>query len=111
MKRTACLALLVAATLTACAPPTPEQQIINDAAAALGGRENIQAVKTLAIEGEGTNVEADVYTPGAAVHPFAANLLENIKKHNLRIDRIVPIHGTIGPYNDLVKASQTPSTN
>ena len=48
-------------------------------------------------------VEADVYNPGAAVTPFAPNLLENIKKHNLRIDRIVPLHATIGPYGDLLK--------
>ena len=31
-------------------------------------------------------VEADVYSPGAAVQPYAANLLENIKKRNLRVD-------------------------
>jgi glyoxylase-like metal-dependent hydrolase (beta-lactamase superfamily II) len=39
-------------------------------------------------------VEADVFSPGAAVHPYAANLLENIRKRNLRVDRIVPLHGT-----------------
>jgi glyoxylase-like metal-dependent hydrolase (beta-lactamase superfamily II) len=53
-------------------------------------------------------VEADVYTPGGAIQPYAANLLENIKKHNLRVDRIVPIHGAIGAFSDLVKA--VPST-
>ena len=56
-------------------------------------------------------VEADVFNPGAPVAPFAANLLENIKKHNLRIDRIVPIHATVAPYADLVKAVQATSTN
>jgi len=56
-------------------------------------------------------VEADVYTPGAAVAPYAANLLENIKKRNLRVDRIVPIHGKIGPYDELVKTAQTVSSN
>jgi glyoxylase-like metal-dependent hydrolase (beta-lactamase superfamily II) len=53
-------------------------------------------------------VEADVYTPAAAVQPYAANLLENIKKRNLRVDRIVPIHGTVVPFSELVKA--VPST-
>src|SRR3984893_116132 len=48
-------------------------------------------------------VEADVFSPGGAVAPYAANLLENIRKRNLRIDRIVPIHGTIAPYGELVK--------
>jgi glyoxylase-like metal-dependent hydrolase (beta-lactamase superfamily II) len=54
-------------------------------------------------------VEADVYTPGAAVFPYASNLLENINKRKLRIDRIVPLHGTIGPYSDLVKAAKSKS--
>ena len=56
-------------------------------------------------------VVADVYNPGvnngcreAAGCPAAPNLLENIMKRNLRVDRIVPIHSTIGPYSDLLKA-------
>ena len=56
-------------------------------------------------------VEADVFNPGAAVTPFAPNLMENIKKHNLQIDRIVPLHATIAPYSDLVKAVAGKSTN
>jgi len=51
-------------------------------------------------------VEADVYTPGGAIAPYAENFLENIKKRNLRVDKIVPIHGAIGPFADLVKAAQ-----
>ena len=50
-------------------------------------------------------VEADVYSPGGAIAPYAANLLENIKKRNLRVDRIVPIHGTIAPFAELTKAA------
>ena len=56
-------------------------------------------------------VEADVFNPGAAVTPFAPNLMENIKKRNLKIDRIVPLHATIAPYSDLVKAVAGKSTN
>jgi glyoxylase-like metal-dependent hydrolase (beta-lactamase superfamily II) len=56
-------------------------------------------------------VEADVYTPGAAVQPYAANLLQNIRKRNLRVDRIVPIHGKIGSFGDLVKTVQPTSSN
>jgi glyoxylase-like metal-dependent hydrolase (beta-lactamase superfamily II) len=48
-------------------------------------------------------VEADVFTPGAAVAPYAANLLENITKRKLRVDKIVPIHGTIAPFAELQK--------
>ncbi len=56
-------------------------------------------------------VEADVFNPGQAVNQFAANLLENIKKRNLRVDRIVPLHGKIVPYGELVKTVQAVTTN
>ncbi|MBI4538561.1 MAG: MBL fold metallo-hydrolase [Gemmatimonadetes bacterium] len=48
-------------------------------------------------------VEADVFNPGGAVAPYAANLLENIRRRNLRIDRIVPIHGAITPFGELAR--------
>ncbi|MEE8116212.1 MAG: MBL fold metallo-hydrolase [Gemmatimonadales bacterium] len=47
-------------------------------------------------------VEADPFSPGRALQPFAANLLENIEKRGLRVARIVPIHGSVVPYDDLV---------
>src|SRR4030095_592862 len=40
-------------------------------------------------------VEADAYSPGAAVQPYAANLIENVEKRRLKVDRIVPLHGAI----------------
>ena len=49
-------------------------------------------------------LEADVFSPASAVQPYTANLLENIRKHDLKIDRIVPIHGAIAPYADFLKA-------
>ena len=48
-------------------------------------------------------VEADVYSPASAVQPYAANLLENVRKRNLKVDRIVPIHGAIVPFSELLK--------
>ena len=48
-------------------------------------------------------VEVDVFSPGSATAPYAASLLENVKKLNLRVDRIVPLHSTIAPFSDLVK--------
>src|SRR5262245_6540241 len=48
------LLVIVASAVTACSQP-PERQIVDDAASALGGRNRILAVKTLVIEGEGTN--------------------------------------------------------
>jgi glyoxylase-like metal-dependent hydrolase (beta-lactamase superfamily II) len=49
-------------------------------------------------------VEVDVYSPGAGPHIYAANLLENIDKRKLRVDRIVPLHGTIGTMAEFRKA-------
>ena len=50
-------------------------------------------------------IEVDAFSPGAQVNPYSANLLENIQKRNLRVDKIVPLHGTIAPFADLVKVS------
>lgn len=56
-------------------------------------------------------VEADAYSPPGAYQPYAANLLENIQKRKLRVDRIVPLHGPIVPYADFLKsvAAQPPA--
>ena len=71
MKGTKWLALLAAAILSGCAQSSPEQQTIKDAAAALGGRDRILAVKTLIIEGGGSNgnLGQDV-TPEATSQTF-----------------------------------------
>ena len=55
MKRMAWLVLIAAGAIGGCTQATPEQQTIDDAAAALGGRDRILAVKTLVLEGGGTN--------------------------------------------------------
>jgi len=49
-------------------------------------------------------VEVDAFTPGSAVQPYAANLLENITKRKLKVDRIVPLHGAIAKFEELGKA-------
>lgn len=48
-------------------------------------------------------VEVDAYSPGSAVQPYAANLLEQIRARKLRVDRVVPLHGTVVPLGELVK--------
>jgi glyoxylase-like metal-dependent hydrolase (beta-lactamase superfamily II) len=50
----------------------------------------------------------DLYEPGEPVHMFAARFVEDLKKRNLRIDRIVPLHGKIVPYSQLVKDAGGP---
>jgi glyoxylase-like metal-dependent hydrolase (beta-lactamase superfamily II) len=52
----------------------------------------------------------DVYEPGETVHMFAARFLEDLKKLNLRVDRIVPLHGKIVPYAQLVKDATRPAS-
>ncbi len=56
-------------------------------------------------------IQADAFSPGGAYQPYAANLLANIKKRNLRVDRIVPVHGTTVPFADLVRSVQRAATN
>jgi glyoxylase-like metal-dependent hydrolase (beta-lactamase superfamily II) len=56
-------------------------------------------------------IEADAFTPGAAgaeppkvPNPFSVNLEANVRRLNLDVDRIVPIHGRIVPYSELLTA-------
>ena len=49
-------------------------------------------------------IQADAFSPGAAVNPYAANLLANVQTRKLQVDRIVPLHGPIAPFSALVKA-------
>lgn len=56
-------------------------------------------------------VEADVYSPPAPgtrgeTFPFAANLLDNIRRLRLRVDRIVPLHGPVVPIAELETAAR-----
>jgi glyoxylase-like metal-dependent hydrolase (beta-lactamase superfamily II) len=53
-------------------------------------------------------VEADVYTPGAAVFMYAADFMAQLKPRNLRIDRIAPLHGKVAPYAQFVKDASGP---
>jgi glyoxylase-like metal-dependent hydrolase (beta-lactamase superfamily II) len=56
-------------------------------------------------------VEADIYNQGFAVHPYAANLLEELKKRSLRVDRVVPLHGKIATFAQFVKDATPPATS
>ncbi|MEO7158551.1 MAG: hypothetical protein ABI039_13365 [Vicinamibacterales bacterium] len=49
-------------------------------------------------------IEADAFSPGSAVQPYAANLLENVQKRTLRVDKIVPLHGAIATLAELTTA-------
>ena len=53
-------------------------------------------------------IEADVFTPGGAApktpDPFSVNLEANVRRLNIEVDRILPLHGNIAPYVELMKA-------
>jgi glyoxylase-like metal-dependent hydrolase (beta-lactamase superfamily II) len=56
-------------------------------------------------------IEVDVYTPGApdaptpkVPNPSSVNLEGNVRRLNLEVDRILPLHGRIVPYGELLKA-------
>ena len=55
-------------------------------------------------------IEADVYTPGApdapapkVPDPLNVNLESNVRRLNIEVDRILPIHGRMVPYGELLK--------
>jgi glyoxylase-like metal-dependent hydrolase (beta-lactamase superfamily II) len=49
-------------------------------------------------------VEADAFSPGSATQPYAANLLENVAKRKLKVDRVIPLHGGVTPFSEVVRA-------
>ena len=56
-------------------------------------------------------IEADAFSPGPAgaeppkvPNPFALALEANVRRLNIDVDRIVPIHGRMVPYSDLLAA-------
>lgn len=52
-------------------------------------------------------IQADAFSPGAPIQPYAPNLVENIRARKLRVDRVIPLHGTVAPYSDLEKFAPT----
>jgi len=42
------------------------------------------------------------------VQMFAGQFLEQVKKRNLRIDRMVPLHAKVGTYAQFVKEASAP---
>ena len=52
-------------------------------------------------------VEADVFSPFGipkTPNPYSLNLEANVRRLNIEVDRILPIHGSVVPYVELMKA-------
>ena len=59
-------------------------------------------------------VQADLYDAGWLQHPWGENVLANVERRKLKVDRDVPVHGVIEPYVQMVKtinARKVRSTN
>jgi glyoxylase-like metal-dependent hydrolase (beta-lactamase superfamily II) len=74
-------ALTALPALSACAHPTPEQQIVNDAADALGGRQRLLNLHSLTMAGEGRQ-----FNLGQDVRPEAAGQTFTVSGLTRRID-------------------------
>src|SRR5688572_21565467 len=81
MTRTLSLSVVAVALTVACTRATPEQQIVNDAAAAMGGAERVSAVKTLVLEGTGTQ-----YNPGQDLVPGATGQTFTVSAFKRTVD-------------------------
>ena len=60
-------------------------------------------------------IEADVFTPGPegaeppkVPNPQSVNLEANVRRLNIDVDRILPIHGRIVPYSELQRMTASP---
>lgn len=55
------------------------------------------------VPGERLLVQADLYDAGWQQHPWGDNVLANVERRKLKVDRDVPVHGVIEPYAQMVK--------
>ena len=74
----------------------------------IGGNSHADGLLMVYLPREKLLSEADVFTPPAAgtpppmpPSPFTLNFAENLKRLNLAVDRLLPIHGRIVPIADL----------
>ena len=77
----------------------------------VGGNAHHDGIIMAYLRKEKILIEADVFTPGPAgaeppkvPNPFSVNLEANVRRLNIDVDRILPLHGRIVPYSDLLGA-------
>ena len=75
----------------------------------VGGNAHHDGIIMAYLRKEKILIEADVFTPGPAgaeppkvPNPFSVNLEANVRRLNIDVDRILPIHGRIVPYSELL---------
>ena len=77
----------------------------------VGGNAHHDGIIMAYLRKEKILIEADVFTPGPAgaeppkvPNPFSVNLEANVRRLGIDVDRILPLHGRIVPYSDLLDA-------
>jgi hypothetical protein len=65
---------------------------------------HVNALLMAYIPSERLLIEADAYNQNSTVQPFSPNLIDAVKQLNLAVDRVVPIHGALTPYPEVVKS-------
>ena len=79
---------------------------------AIAGAPHAESFLMVYLPEERLLIEADAFTPGAAnaappatPNPYHLNLIENIERLRLPVNRIVPLHGRVVPLADLYTAA------
>ncbi len=93
-------------------------QLVDDTLTLKDRSMEVQLYRLLDNPREGTNlfayvprerilVQADLYDNTWQQHLWGENVLQNIERRKLRVDRHVPVHGAIEPFADMVKNIKT----
>ena len=96
-------------------------QFVDDQLTLKDGSMEVQLYHLLDNPREGTNlfaylprerllVQADLYDATWLQHPWGENVLANVERRKLKVDRDVPVHGVIEPYAQMVKTIKAKST-
>lgn len=68
----------------------------------IAGNEHSSSMLMAYLPAYGIIIEADAFSPSPArAQLFAPNMLDNIQRLGLEVDTIVPIHGPVGPFEEL----------
>jgi glyoxylase-like metal-dependent hydrolase (beta-lactamase superfamily II) len=77
----------------------------------IGGNPHHQGLVMAYLRKEKILIEADAFTPGPAgaeppkvVNPFTVNLEAQVRRLNIDVEKILPLHGRIVPYSELIAA-------
>jgi glyoxylase-like metal-dependent hydrolase (beta-lactamase superfamily II) len=79
----------------------------------LAGNQHSGSMLVVYLPAERLLIQADIYTPPApnapaVPYPFLANLLDNVQRRGLVVDRVIGVHGRVVPFTELQAAARTP---